>query len=76
VAAAHRLVERGARTTIDDAATLGLQDRLEGYFAGTAPAPDDVSRAFRGACHGGQRRCAEYLLDGAPTPTGSRPGSR
>ena len=27
--AAHRLVERGARTTIDDATTLGLQDRLE-----------------------------------------------
>jgi uncharacterized protein len=61
--AAHRLIERGARTTIDDAATLGLLDRLEGYFAGTAPAADDVDRAFWGACHGGQRRCAEYLLD-------------
>ena len=60
--AAHRLVERGARTTIDDAATLGLQDRLDGYFAGTAPAPEEVSRAFWGACHGGQRGCAEYLL--------------
>ena len=60
--AAHRLVERGARTTIDDAATLGLQDRLEGYLAGTAPAPEEVSRAFWGACHGGQRGCAEYLL--------------
>jgi uncharacterized protein len=61
--AAHRLVERGARTTIDDAATLGLLDRLEAYFAGAAPAADEVSRAFWGACHGGQRRCAEYLLD-------------
>ena len=61
--AAHRLVERGARTTIDDAATLGLLDRLEGYFAGAPPDPEDVSRAFWGACHGGQRRCAEYLLD-------------
>jgi ankyrin repeat protein len=68
VAAAHRLVERGARTTIDDAATLGLQDRLEGYFAGTAPAPDEVSRAFWGACHGGQRRCAEYLLERGADP--------
>ena len=66
--AAHRLVERGARTTIDDAATLGLQDRLEGYFAGTAPAPDEVSRAFWGACHGGQRRCAEYLLERGADP--------
>jgi uncharacterized protein len=61
--AAHRLVERGARTSIDDAATLGLLDRLEGYFAGAAPDPEDVSRAFWGACHGGQRHCAEYLLD-------------
>jgi uncharacterized protein len=61
--AAHRLVERGARTTIDDAATLGLLDRLESYFAGAPPDPEDVSRAFWGACHGGQRHCAEYLLD-------------
>jgi len=62
--AAHRLVERGARTTIDDEATLGLQDRLESHFAGaTPPDPETVSRAFWGACHGGQRGCAEYLLD-------------
>jgi ankyrin repeat protein len=66
--AAHRLVERGARTTIDDAATLGLQDRLEAYFAGTAPAPDEVTRAFWGACHGGQRACAEYLLERGADP--------
>jgi len=79
--AAHRLVERGATTTIDDAATLGLLDRLEACFAGAAPAADEVSRAFWGACHGGQRACAEYLLDrgadirlgppmGAPHPPG------
>jgi len=61
--AAHRLVERGATTTIDDAATLGLLDRLEAFFAGAAPAADEVDRAFWGACHGGQRACAEYLLD-------------
>jgi ankyrin repeat protein len=62
---AHRLVERGARTTMDDEATLGLLDRLEGRFAGPGPAPaaEEVSRAFWGACHGGQRACAEYLLD-------------
>jgi hypothetical protein len=34
--AAHRLVERGAKTTLSDAATLGLMDRLEGYFADDA----------------------------------------
>ena len=63
--AAHRLVERGAATTIDDAATLGLLDRLERYFDGTGAGPgaEEVSRAFWGACHGGQRACAEYLLD-------------
>jgi uncharacterized protein len=66
--AAHRLVERGARTTIDDAATLGLLDRLEEYFTGTGPAPEDVDRAFWGACHGGQRACAEYLLERGADP--------
>lgn len=62
--AAHRLVERGARTTLFDAATLGLMDRVEGSFAGARPpAPDEVNGAFWGACHGGQRGSAEFLLD-------------
>jgi uncharacterized protein len=61
--AAHRLVERGAPTTLQDAATLGLMDRLGAYFASdTPPSPDEISSAFWGACHGGQRRAAEYLL--------------
>jgi uncharacterized protein len=62
--AAHRLIERGAQTTLQDVATLGLMDRLEEYFATeTPPAPDEIDQAFWGACHGGQRRSAEYLLD-------------
>jgi uncharacterized protein len=63
-AAAHRLVARGAHTTIGDAAALGLHARLEEYFASGHPAPTsaDVTRAFWGACHGGQRETAEYLL--------------
>ncbi|MGH3005888.1 MAG: ankyrin repeat domain-containing protein [Gaiellaceae bacterium] len=62
--AAHRLVERGAQTTLADAATLGLMDRLEGDFAGdAAPSPAEITRAFWGACHGGQRSSAEYLLE-------------
>jgi hypothetical protein len=67
--AAQRLLERGARTTIDDEATLGLQDRLEGRFAGPAP-PDSetVNRVFWQACHGGQRACAEYLLEQGADP--------
>jgi uncharacterized protein len=60
--AARRLVERGARTTIEDAATLGLTDRLEAYFAGeTRPSTEEVNRAFWGACHGRQRPAADYL---------------
>jgi hypothetical protein len=66
--AAHRLVERGARTTIDDAATLGLLDRLEGYFTGRGPDRAEVDRAFWGACHGGQRACAEYRLERGADP--------
>jgi hypothetical protein len=62
--AAHRLVARGAQTTIVDAATLGLLDRLERCFTGpTPPTPEEVNSAFWGACHGGQQPCAAYLLD-------------
>jgi uncharacterized protein len=60
--AALRLVERGAETTLADAATLGLLDRVEQSFAGAPPARDEISRAFWGACHGGRRECAEFLL--------------
>jgi uncharacterized protein len=62
--AAHRLVERGAQTTLSDAATLGLMDRVESYFMGeAAPSPAEITRAFWGACHGGQQTAAEYLLE-------------
>jgi hypothetical protein len=72
--AAHRLVERGARTALWHAAALGLMDRVEQHFAGSpAPAPypwgkggaepvDEVTIAFWCSCHGGQQRAAEYLL--------------
>jgi uncharacterized protein len=71
--AARRLVERGAQTAIWHAAALGLVDRLETYFSdGLPPAPypwgnggssarSEVNIAFWCACHGGQRRAAEYL---------------
>jgi uncharacterized protein len=61
--AAFRLVERGARTTLADAATLGLLDRIQEHFADAAPTREEITRAFWGACHGGRRQCAEYLLD-------------
>lgn len=61
--AAQRLVKRGARTTLTDAATLGLIDRVEAHFRNREMATGEaITRAFWGACHGGQRRVAEYLL--------------
>lgn len=67
--AAHRLVERGARTTLVDAATLGLTDRVEQYLAAaTPPTHDEVNRAFWGACHGGRRPAAELLLERGTDP--------
>jgi len=60
--AAYRLVERGARTTLVDAATLGLLDRVEELCA-SSPDDGEITRAFWGACHGGRQDCAERLLD-------------
>ena len=61
--AARRLVERGARTSLWQAAALGQMARVEDHFA-SAPPPtsDEVTNAFWCACHGGQRTTAEYLL--------------
>jgi hypothetical protein len=60
--AAYRLVERGAETTLSDAATLGLMDRLDENLD-QEPSADEINAAFWGACHGGQQGAAEYLLD-------------
>lgn len=74
--AAHRLVERGAKVSLWEAAALGLLDRVQRHFAGTplqpwSPSgpwpgnarPDEVTHAFWCACHGGQKEVAEYLLN-------------
>ncbi|WP_089229377.1 ankyrin repeat domain-containing protein [Actinacidiphila glaucinigra] len=63
--AARRLLERGARTTLWQAAALGELDRVAAYFAPDAPPPpaQDVTGALWCACHGGQRSAVEYLLD-------------
>lgn len=60
--AARRLVERGARTRLKDAAALGLMDRLAAAFAASPPPDDDeITRAFWSACHGAQQEAAEFL---------------
>ncbi|MEU8040991.1 ankyrin repeat domain-containing protein [Streptosporangium sp. NPDC049078] len=60
--AAHRLVERGAKTLLGDAAALGILDLVTDFVAGDPPIQEEISHAFWLACHGGQRRTAEFLL--------------
>ena len=67
--AARRLIERGARSTIWQAAALGLMDRVEDHLAcDPAPEADVVTNAFWGACHGGQLIAARYLLSRGANP--------
>lgn len=61
--AAQRLLERGATTTLWQAAALGLLDRVQEHLATVpAPAPRDITNALWHACRGGQRAVAERLL--------------
>ncbi|MDX6332999.1 MAG: uncharacterized protein QOG05_339 [Streptosporangiaceae bacterium] len=61
---ARLLVARGARVgSLWEAAALGDRPRVEELLAtDPPPAADDINEAFWQACHGGQRRMAEYLL--------------
>jgi ankyrin repeat protein len=62
--AARRLVERGARTTLWQAAALGLMERVEECFAqDPPPGPDEITNALWNACHGGQLPAAQYLVE-------------
>ena len=58
--AARRLVERGASTTLWQAAALGMTEAVERDAGGATP--DELANAFWCACHGGQRATAELLL--------------
>jgi uncharacterized protein len=62
--AARRLLERGARTTLWQAAALGAADRVAAYFRPGArpPGPEEITEALWCACHGGQRQTAADLL--------------
>ena len=70
---ARLLVARGARVDkLWHAAALGLLPRLE-ELAVAGPAADELNEAFWQACHGGQRRAAELLLNRGADP-GKTPG--
>ncbi|MBC7924566.1 MAG: ankyrin repeat domain-containing protein [Bryobacteraceae bacterium] len=61
--AAGRLIERGARTNLWQAAGLGLTSRMEQHLSeDPRPSSDEITSAFWCACHGGQRETAELLL--------------
>jgi ketosteroid isomerase-like protein len=66
--AARRLLERGARTNLWQAAALGLLDRLRDELARSEPTQDDLDNALWCAAHGGQRGTAELLLDRGADP--------
>jgi len=61
--AARRLIERGARTRLGEAASLGLLDRVRAHLAEENPTTQDVTSALWMACHGGSRTAAELLLE-------------
>lgn len=62
--AAHRLVERGARALLWQAAALGLNRRVEECFTlNPPPTPGEITTAFWCACHGGQLPAAQYLFN-------------
>lgn len=60
--AARRLVERGARANLWQAAALGLTERVAELIAESPPPAEEITKAFWCACHGGQRVTAEILL--------------
>jgi ankyrin repeat protein len=71
---ARLLVERGARVErLWHAAALGMLSCVDELLALSPPTRQQLTDAFWQACHGGQRRMAEYLLslgadlNGAPS---------
>jgi ketosteroid isomerase-like protein/ankyrin repeat protein len=66
--AARRLLERGARTNLWQAAALGLADRVRDELAATTPVRQDLDNALWCAAHGGQRETAELLMQRGADP--------
>jgi hypothetical protein len=62
-AAARRLIERGARTTLWEAAALGLLPQVEQHLATDHPTAQDITSSFWGARHGSQLDTAALLLE-------------
>jgi uncharacterized protein len=61
--AARRLVERGAITRLQDAASLGMIDRMEAILVDDQPDAEVITIALWYACNASQRDAAVFLLD-------------
>lgn len=59
--AAHRLIARGAKATLQDFATLGLLDQVKSYYTTSQPTENETNCALWNACHGGQLATAKFL---------------
>ena len=68
-AAARRLLERGARTNLWQAAALGLLDRVREELGLIQPTREDLDNALWCSAHGGQRTTAELLLERGADPS-------
>ena len=66
--AARRLLERGARTTLWQAAALGLTDRVRAELSDGEPSRADLDNALWCAAHGGRRDTAELLMERGADP--------
>ena len=60
--AARRLLARGAKTTLTQAAALGLLDRVKALCASDESGTDERTTALWHACKGGQQATADFLL--------------
>lgn len=61
--AARRLLQRGAQTTLWQAAALGLLDRVQALCVHVpTPSQQDLTNALWHACRGGQQPVAAWLL--------------
>jgi hypothetical protein len=59
--AAHRLIARGASTTLQDLATLGSLDQVKSHYENSRPTELETSCALWNACHGGQLATAKFF---------------
>jgi hypothetical protein len=59
--AAHRLIARGASTTLQDLATLGILDQVNSFYEKSRPTEHETDCALWNACHGGQLATAKFL---------------